>query len=46
MDRDAQELAASLRERLGSDLFEALHAEGLALDRDGAIELALPSEPA
>lgn len=46
MDRDAQELAASLRERLGSDLFEALHAEGLALDRDAAIELALPSEPA
>jgi predicted ATPase/DNA-binding SARP family transcriptional activator len=43
MNRDAQELIASLREQLGSEDYERAYADGLALERDEAIALTLPA---
>jgi tetratricopeptide (TPR) repeat protein len=42
MNRDIRKLREDLRTSLGSERFEALHAEGRSLARDEAIALALP----
>jgi hypothetical protein len=42
LNRDAQQLATMLRERLGSEAYEHAYADGLALERDEAIGLTLP----
>jgi hypothetical protein len=44
-NRDAEALALVLRERLGAARYETLHAEGVALDREGAVTLAGAGRP-
>jgi predicted ATPase/DNA-binding SARP family transcriptional activator len=43
MNRDATELSAKLRDQLGSEAYEQAYVDGLALGRDEAIRLTLPS---
>jgi predicted ATPase/DNA-binding SARP family transcriptional activator len=43
LNRDAQQLATLLRERMGSEAYEHAYADGLALERDEAINLTLPT---
>lgn len=43
LNRDAQELMSRLREQLGTEAYEHAYADGLALERDEAIKLALPA---
>jgi hypothetical protein len=44
MNSDVRRLIDDLRTSLGSERFEALHAEGRSLVRDEAIALAIPTE--
>jgi hypothetical protein len=43
MNREARELGASLREQMGPEAYEEAYADGLALERDEAIALTLPT---
>jgi predicted ATPase/DNA-binding SARP family transcriptional activator len=43
MNREAQTLAEMLRGQLGSEAYEQAYVDGLALERDEAIRLTLPS---
>ena len=43
MNRDARELTVQLREQLDDEAYDEAYADGLALERDEAIALTLPS---